>query len=194
MMDVFSEVRYFHGHLGILPPLIRYYNFFARLLNKAEKKNISDDTVKDSDIPPFGLFRALTYIFYYSIDYFLGHITVSFAKGHGQLVIFDRYFYDYLIQHRYNKIPRWLLTRIPWFLPKPDVLIWLENKPEIIHERKPELNISQIMAQCDVCRELVKKHHNAVSILTDDDPDVTFQNVRKVILRAMTQRVAKRMK
>ncbi len=191
MTEVFSKVLYFHGHLGILPPLKHYYNFFARMFGGCEKRVSLDDATPNLDALPFSRMRALVYIIYYSLDYFLGHVTIRRAKGHGGLVLFDRYFYDYLIQHPYAKVPRWLLRAFLRVLPKPDIVIWLENEPESIFRRKQELTLAQITKQHEICRDIVARHSNAFSVQTDDAPEVTLNRVRQIIFDSMAIKVKK---
>lgn len=192
MTDVFSKVRYFHGHLGIIPPLKKYYNLVARLLGKPEKKVTSDDVMQNVDMLPFNPLRAIVYVLYYSVDYFLGHFTIWRAKGHGQLVLFDRYFYDYFIQQVHSRNPRWLLRSILRLIPKPDLIIWLRNEPEVIHRRKPELTPSEVRQQNQVCMDLICRYANAYSVQTDNDPEITLHHVREIIFRFMAQRVKTR--
>ena len=194
MKGLFSKVRYFHGHLGILPELKAYYNAIDRFLGWSEKKvaTLQEEFFRP-DTPPFSRLRSMTYVLYYAMDYFLGHVRIRRAKGYGELVIFDRYFYDYFIQQPYAKLPRWILIGILWFLPKPDIIIWLKNEPEIIHKRKPELTPSQIRQQSKECSQLISSIPNAFSVQTNDDLEVTLKNVRAIIFRFMSQRVRKRM-
>jgi len=189
MHDVFSKVRYFHGHLGILPELKTFYSIIARIFGKPEKRvTKSKEAIHSSDDIPFNILRAISYVFYYTLDYLLGHILIKRAKGHGQLILFDRYFYDYLIQKSYAELPRWMLKAIIWVLPKPDVLIYLKNRPEIIHKRKAELSVSQIREQSKVCMDLVFNNKNAFIVETDDF-GFTIQNIRQIIFYSLIRRI-----
>lgn len=191
MKDVFDVVRYYHGHWGILPELKTYYNAVAPLLAKEQKAVHSDNVICGQGSAWFGLARGLLYVLYYSLEYILGHFLLFRAKAKGELVLFDRYFYDYMIQPAYSRVPRWLLRLIERFLPRPDVLIWLHNEPEVIHQRKPELSASQVQQQAEVCKNIVERYpKNAYVIRTDDNPRVTLALVRKRVLQFMADRVA----
>ena len=194
MKGVFNAVRYYHGHWGLLPELKTYYNSVARLFGKEKKETIqSEGVAHNQDVLPFSLGRALLYVLYYSLEHILGHFVILRAKGLGELVLFDRYFYDYTIQSTYSRVPRWLLRLIELMLPRPDVLIWLRNQPEVIHRRKPELNVSQIREQAMVCERIIERHPKGTYVVwTNDDPEVTLGLVRKRIFEFMAYRVTER--
>lgn len=190
MESIFSTIRYYHGHWGLLPELKTYYNAVAHLLAKRKKSPVrSENVIHDQDVRPFGLAHALLYVFYYSLEHVLGHLLIFSAKGRGELVLFDRYFHDYMIQSTYSRVPRWLLRIIELVLPRPDVLIWLRNQPEVIRRRKPELSLTQIREQSMVCeRIMARRQKGACVVWTSDDPEVTLGLVRKKILEFMTSR------
>jgi thymidylate kinase len=193
MKAIFNEVRYYHGHWGLLPELRVYYKFITSLLGKRKGAFRSNKVSSGQAAAPFSLVRALLYVLYYSFEYILGHFLLLRAKARGELILFDRYFYDYIIQSSYSCVPRCLLRLIERVLPRPDVLIWLHNHPELIHERKPELSVSEIQEQAEVCKSIVERYpNNAYIVWTDDDPEITLALVKKKILDFMAQQAVLR--
>lgn len=189
MGELFSQVRYQHGHWGLLPELKTYAKGLAQLLGRGKgQRDFGLEISDDGPAPTFGLGRALMYVTYYSLEYFLGHWLIFWAKGRDELVLFDRYFYDYAIQTSYDRVPRWLLRLIEATIPRPDVLIWLRNEPAVIHSRKQELTIPQIRRQAMACEEIVSQHGNAGVAWTDGNPRNTLRSVSQMILACMAPR------
>ena len=190
MEDIFGAVRYYHGHWGLLPELKVYRNVVSRLLKKGNQKfACSEDANHDQNFAEFGLVRALLYVFYYSLEYVLGYFLIMRAKGRGELVLFDRYLYDYIIQSKYSRVPRWLLRLIESFIPRPDILIWLSNQPGVIHARKPELSVAEISEQLVVCQQIVDRYPKTAHVVhTSADPESTLRAVRQKIIEFMVER------
>ena len=89
------------------------------------------------------------------------------AAAAGRLLILDRCIYDYFLQRQHCRVPRWLLRTIVRLLPKPDLVVFLEGDPEVIHRRKPELLPEEIQRQNDVMARLCAWMPNAVRLQTD---------------------------
>ncbi len=188
--DVFSRARYYHGHWGIFPELKRFRDTLAPALGKVKEIPRSNGGSNKQTTLTFGLARGLMYVLYYSLEYIFGHLLVLRAKASGQLLLFDRYFYDYLIQSTYSRVPRSLLRLLENLVPSPDVLIWLRNDPAVICQRKRELTVSQIREQARVCETILRRHPlSAHEIWTDSDPEVTLLSVKKRVFEFMASRV-----
>jgi len=191
MDEVFNLVRYYHGHWGLFPELMTFYNILVRFLNKNPNKKVvqSLEQIQYQSETNVSIAGGLLHIFYYSLEYFFGYIKLLKAKMRGEMVLFDRYFYDYMIQPTYSRVPHKLLWVIEMVLPQPDVLIWLQNEPEVIHARKPELPVSEIRRQVEICEEIVERIPAAVAVTTNADPTVTLQQVRDVVFENMRGKV-----
>jgi len=186
MEGVFASVLYFHGRLGILPDLKIFHNFFAILFgktNKIKSRPIENRLVEN--ITPYGISRAMMYLIYYSLDYFLGHCKIKRAKGVGKFILFDRYYYDYFIQQTHLNIPHWILRCFYVFIPKPNLVILLDNDPEVIHMRKPELSIELIKGQIMKSEKLIASLPTGVKIKTDKEPDFVLNRVTEMIISVM---------
>lgn len=189
MKDIFNRVRYFHGRITIFPRLRSLVALFRKRHEREDIKSFKTESAStESKAPPLFL------ILYYSLEHFLYHFIIRWFKGQGDLILFDRYFYDYLIQKYFRKVPRWLIEWIQRLLPKPDILIFLKNVPEVIFERKPELTKDEIRDQIHVCDEIVRGHKGAVSVWTNDNPDITAAQVRKKIFTFLEQRTKSRLR
>ena len=84
-------------------------------------------------------------LLYYFLDYLLLHIkTLLTSKNH--LIIFDRYFLDLLIDSKRSRIggQKTLIKFLYFFIPKPDIQIYLVGDASEIRQRKPELTVDEI--------------------------------------------------
>ncbi len=189
MKYAFSDVLYYHGHLGILPELKVFYNMVASVLNRTRKKAESNENTTSSEAEVVGRLKAVVYMLYYSMDYCLGHFLIRRAKGQGKLVLFDRYFYDYYINGTHRKIPEWLFKLISYLIPKPDLVIWLKADPAAIYKRKPELSVEQIKWQNRRCHRLTEFLRSAVSVKSDEGPEVVLAGFHEAIVAAMSGRI-----
>ncbi len=153
---LFMKKMYFHRQFDFLPPLRKYFSLFTKSKANHPPAPLQTKT--------FGMFRAMVYPLYYGISYFLGHPLVWKQKACAGLMIFDRYFYDYLMQRELMKCPKWLIFWIAKLIPKPDILIYLRTQPEIIYDRKQELTMDEIQRQNEVCEKFTADFPGGFSI------------------------------
>jgi thymidylate kinase len=185
---LFQKKSYFHGHFSYLPELKK----IALIFSDSRKKLTVESQVPDLQLKPFGVFRAMLYPLYYGIDYFLGHFFIWKEKARGGLIVFDRYFYDYMLQKPYENCPRWLINIVAKIIPKPDILIYLKNNPETIYIRKPELPVEEIARQSKICDEIIKRSRNGFVIETSLSQDEVVKRIQRIIVDKIKQK-AKRL-
>ena len=184
LRDLFDIHQYYHGHFGLLPELKIFRNFFLGAIGRKPPA----PPAEAHNVPAHGLLRVLIYVFYYSVDYFLGHWIVRGFQSKGHLIIFDRYFYDWFIQGYYGRTPRWLLPILKAVLPRPDLVVHLRNSPEIVHHRKAELTVEQIEDQAEKCREIVQGLTHAITVSTDSSVDEVVQAIAERVMEIMAKR------
>ncbi|KAA3664219.1 MAG: hypothetical protein DWQ04_06820 [Chloroflexi bacterium] len=88
--------------------------------------------------------------FYIFFDFVLGwFFRLRSHLIRGNVVVYERYFYDLLFHPR-----RYKLARIPWLsnflakiVPKPQFIVLLTGDPNLIYLRKPELPLEEIVKQ-----------------------------------------------
>lgn len=178
LRPLFSEVKYYHGHFEILPRL-RHLAERLGLIGTDYKTNKKEGNSKhEIRLSPM---RSLTYLFYYSLDYCLGHFSVWYGRRKGQLILFDRYYYDYLIQPGMS-LPSSLILRIAQLLPQPDKIIYLKNDPDTIFARKPELTKKELERQSRICSQILGQIPNSFEVVTKGTPEETATQVIQVIL------------
>lgn len=210
---LFQKKLYFHGHFHFLPELKKIAAFLKRNRKKINRNNQSlegnSKTISNAWIAtpsarndggrtsgeshnehqePLGFFRSMIYPIYYGFNYFLGHFFLWKEKARGGLIVFDRYFYDYMIQNLYAKCPRWLLNLIAKIIPKPDILIYLKNDPEVVYSRKPELSIEEIKGQSKICEQITNRFNNSFVVETSLSPDKVVGRIQGIIINRIRER------
>lgn len=182
---LFQKKYYFHGHFPFLPELKKVVTFFKG------NKNVVQPSENVSSLKPLSTLRSMIYPLYYGLNYFLGHLLIWKEKARGNLIIFDRYFYDYLIQRQFIKCPRWLLFLIAKVIPQPDIVIYLKNAPKIIHTRKPELSLGEIERQSKICEEIINRLKNGIVIETSESIGKITKRIERIIISKVTGKKVK---
>jgi thymidylate kinase len=175
----FSRSLYYHGHFANLPAL-------KQLLFWRNKKGNQTPAVSLNYM--LNPLRAALYPIYYGIDCFLGHGRVWHARARYGLILFDRYFYDYLLQWQYSLCPKWIVRFFIKIIPEPDAIIYLKCAPEVIYERKPELSIAEIQHQQAVCDDLAKKLNNVFIVETANTRQETLDKIQIIISNCLKDR------
>jgi len=110
----------------------------------------------------------------YRIFFFLN------LKKKNQLIIFDRYAHDLLIdkvRYRFNlskKITRFILK----LFPKPNLWIFLNPPITIIEKRKKELPTHELIRQSNEYKKLLKKESNVITVNTEQK---TAKNISLIV-------------
>lgn len=171
---------------------IRYYHSRPRLLAGRDKDGSSAGSVTDPHgKKPYGRLLSLIKFLYLNMDYILGYwLSVKLCLGKTQLVVFDRYYYDYLLdKYRYRlKLNDHIIQGCRHLIPKPDITFLLVGDPEVLYLRKKELPLTEVEQQ--VSRLLEKKDlfPNSRVIDVNRDLDETVFTVSKHILDYMKDR------
>ena len=141
---------------------------------------------------PSGFLGSLLRLNYYMIDYTYGYFRKIYldksVKTH--VWIFDRYYYDYLIDPQRGRIqlPEWMIRFYGLFVPTPDIIICLGTDAKKIHERKPELPLEEVERQVNKLQNFARKHKKAVWIDTGCSIEESTKQTMDAILSIMTKR------
>ncbi|CAD6493501.1 MAG: hypothetical protein EMLJLAPB_00534 [Candidatus Argoarchaeum ethanivorans] len=184
LSDIFEEIHYRHGRFGVLPELKTFCPSW--LVKKGEVKTSGQSTT--SEMP--NRFVTSVLMIYYAIDNMFLYVRTVWRRGTTDLVIFDRYFYDYIIQPSPLGINGWLFRVLNRLLPTPDVVIYLHAPSELIHNRKPELTVQEINRQADICNQLVRLLPNAYRVDNSQPLNKVISQIRKIILKKTVARTA----
>ena len=139
-----------------------------------------------------GFFGSLLRWLYYTLDYTFGfYLKVWPKKAIRSCVwIFDRYYYDYLIDPKRGriKLPRWLLKLGQLIIPEPDLILCLGTEAKAIHERKPELTLQEVERQVAALKQFSQSHKRAIWIDTGKSIDESSNDTLNTIILMMAQR------
>lgn len=123
--------------------------FLPRLAKFRKSPNLLDKASKEEKIKniPSKLSSFFRYI-YYVLDYILGYFFISrrILTKEG-FIIYDRYYYDYLIQPAYRSyinLPYLIKKLFSIFIPKPDLIIYFKSDPKTLFERKQEETLEEL--------------------------------------------------
>jgi thymidylate kinase len=183
----FSKTCYNHGHFKILPEL-KTFKKPSSLIKHLSQKNDQqiNFNLQKPENPnpqkPYNIFKAAVYLLYYFLDYLLGHFKILWANAKGDMVIFDRYFYDYIYQPAFKKLPKCLTTALLKLLPAPDIIIYLKCEPEQITTRKPELTCEAIASQQKTIEKLLTKLNHAITINTQKNIDEANREIHNAVI------------
>ena len=140
-------------------------------------------------LTPFPIWRALAHLAYHTVGFLLGYVLLFVAGWRGELIIVERYFYDYFVQPSYACIPRWLLKAILRLFPKPDAVIYLHGDPQLVHDRKPELPVNEIKRQQAIFTNLLAQMPNGLVIDASAPVSAIARQIAHLICQAMEQKV-----
>ncbi|HDY73030.1 MAG TPA: hypothetical protein ENH86_00450 [Candidatus Jorgensenbacteria bacterium] len=157
LLECFSIPSH-HFHLGFRPALLPSRQ---RIGLKEPRQNSA--------------FLDLLRYFYHFFDYvFAYYVRVRPRLVRGEIVIAERYFYDYILH-----LPRKQMTiskKLVWwtfrlFMPKPTACVLLTNSSEEILKRRQELTKEEIVEVLQKGEELGKTVRRFIKLKTDKPPE-----------------------
>lgn len=140
---------------------------------------------------PYGRMKSFLKYMLFNFDYLLGYwlkVRGQLAKGH--LVVFDRYYYDYYmdkIRYRLSISDR-VLDFFRFMIPKPDVTFLLIGDPQVLYERKKEINVEEIEEQIHRLKVNKEKFAHAVKVDVNASVDDVVFCVAKEILESCSRK------
>lgn len=106
---------------------------------------------------PRGPFLSSLYLMGFVLDYWIGYaIRIRHGLARGTLVVFDRYFYDVIVDPKRARFggPRWFAILLARLVPSPDLTLVLDANENIMFARKGELSVDELRRQRLAYREL----------------------------------------
>lgn len=153
-------VRRLHWRPEILPSPIRSYG----------SPELVHDVTRPHSSEARSRVASILLMLYYLVDFWLGYVfqTRLFLRGRTSVAIFERYFYDVIIDpKRYRLTSVRTIERLLQRLAPPiSIIIVLYGDPGVIFERKCEISLQEISRQQEL-----------IFAMFADTPNVTFLNV-----------------
>ncbi len=138
---------------------------------------------------------SIAKVFYFLCDYILGYMyQVAPLLVRSKLVIFDRYYYDLLIdpaRYRYGA-PMWLARLAKYFIPKPDIVVVLDAPTDIVQLRKREVTWEETNRQRIAYKSFASAERNCVVIDASQPLLSVAGDSSKLVFELLAKRVNKR--
>lgn len=144
------NIRIIHHRPAWLPRI-------SELLGKKCSTTPDDIDFTPHKAAPSGFIGSLLRLIYYTVDYTIGYfIKIYFKLRKGEIIIFDRYYYDFIVDPKRSRInlPEPVIYFFLKIVPAPDYIFFLDNLPDIIFSRKQELSLEEIKRQLYKYRQL----------------------------------------
>ena len=131
---------------------------------------------------------------YYFLDFILGYVLRDrMDSARQRLVLYDRCALDMIVDPLRYGLSSARGTRLLWHLiPKPDLIILLDDEPGRIHSRKSELSAHEIGRQLEVWHALAGKGHVDEVIRVDAPPAEVAGRVRQLIIASFMTKLGGR--
>jgi thymidylate kinase len=142
------------------------------------------------------LFLSILKLIIWWVDYTVGYYFKVYPKlVCSTFVVFDRYYYDLLVdtrRYRYGG-PLWLAKIVGRLLPKPDLWILLNSPPDVFQSRKKEISYEETNRQCKAYLKLAKQLKNCTVVDASLPVGQVVVNVNNAILDFLTERTEGRL-
>ena len=116
---------------------IKYVHFRPSYFIKNNKNN--NPITNPHEGSNRGTIMSLIKLLYFILEY--NYAFLMHYRKPGQLVIFDRYYYDILADPKRVKVslPTWAINFLMKFIPSPDLVFYLFAPLDVLYERKKEI-------------------------------------------------------
>jgi thymidylate kinase len=173
---------------------VQRFHLRPSLLGKKGKENIA--VTNPHGKPVRSIFSSLVKLVYFFCDYLLGFVVkVLPLKIKSQLIIFDRYYHDLLIDpKRYRYGASMMFAKIvSWLIPKPDLFIVLDAPAEVIQARKQEVPLEETQRQRTAYLKFAREQSNCIVLDTSVGIEETVKQGSEQILAFMKERQMRRL-
>lgn len=160
----FQKTKVFH----LRPNLLKNISNIGKPIN--ENLIVTDPHAKK----PHNKLKSLISFCYYYFDYIVGYyIKTNLYLTKGNLVIFDRYYYDYYADKKRlrTSLPDWWFKFWEIFIPKPKFVFYLDGDADLFLSRKQEVPKIELEKQINIFRNLCKTHKNFYQLNANKPPN-----------------------
>lgn len=137
----------------------------------------------------YSSFLSVAKVFYVFLNYILYWPILQLRKKSGHLIIFDRHFYDILIdpkRYRINKTGLKCAFFLVNFIAKPDLVIILSSDVESLSKRKPGEVEEELLTKLNAhYKDFLIKNVNIFHIVNNGSLEDLKQKVLKIILKEL---------
>ncbi len=171
-----TQIKYFTNYLKSRDlNFKKVHTVQNSVANRFRKKKTGGEEVPRTKAGYWGIFlRKIALI----LDIFLFHFFIKIKKNKFDVIICDRYFYDYLINIYYlekRTDPR-VSALIKKIIPRPDLAIYLRTLPKVVFKRKPEQSLAYLRKKSQLF-EILKKDFHLTEIIPQKKKQETAENI-----------------
>lgn len=153
-----------------------------------------DETIENFTNPhrakPAGFMSSFLRLIYYWTDYIIGYWFYLRRRCiAGEIFIFDRYFYDFIVDPYRSRInlPDWIRFLFLKITPKPDIVYFLECDAKTILNRKRELPEKEIIRQLILYRSLATAHMNFFSVNSSKERNEILDDIIREYIKRISR-------
>jgi thymidylate kinase len=142
------------------------------------------------------MLASIAKVFFLLADYVFGYLfQLAPAMMRSDMIIFDRYLYDLLVDSRRVRYggPRWLLRLAASLVPRPDLVILLDAPAEVLWSRKQEVTFEEVTRQRAGYLEVASDLPQAVVIDAAQLPTDVAGSALAAIVEFYSMRTARRL-
>jgi thymidylate kinase len=103
----------------------------------------------------------------------------------GRLVLYDRYFPDYVVDRKRYRVPascQRLVELVARYVPQPDLYLVLGAPAQVLYERKQELSATEMSRQLREYRHFAKRVPNATVIRAERPHSAVLEDAIQCII------------
>lgn len=180
---VFNSLKLYYRRPNVIfyNKLINFLKIFSKKLSNKKNENSLDKNPRK--VRP--VVKSILYLIYFSLWYILSIFIIWRYKAKRNLIIFDRYFYDYFSFYEHQNLPQWFISLMCKLIPSPDIVVYLRPSPEIAFLRKGEMPIEEIKRQIKV----YDKVHNYLKNLKVIDADLEINEVVFEVINEILKKI-----
>jgi len=131
----------------------------------------------------------------YILDYWFGYLTkIGPGLTRSNLVVFDRYFYDLMVdprRYRYGG-PQWLILALMPFVPKPHLVLVLDASEETVLSRKQELDFKELRRLRNCYGRLAGRIASTEVVQADEEIGQVVGRASQAVTRLLVRRFYER--
>jgi thymidylate kinase len=135
------------------------------------------------------------YLFFFVFDYWIGYmLRVRPALARGTLVVFDRYFYDVIVDPKRARFggPKWLPGLLARLVPLPDLILLLDADAQVMFARKGELSVPELNRQRQAYQKMSVGAAERKIISTDQEIEQTIADANGAVVEVLHRRFVTR--
>lgn len=146
--------------------------------------------------PVRGSFLSAMKLLYLFADYWIGYFrSVRTASVRTKLVLFDRYFYDILVDPKRVRYGghQWLLKSLARIVPSPEMVLLLNAPPSVLWARKQEVSFDEVVRQQKQFARIAETIAQAVVIDSAQPASDVVKQARSAIVEYFSRRTHNRL-